>query len=371
MRERYVGLMSGTSQDAIDAVLATFDDGRFVRVESRHSSSYPAALRAELVELSREATPVSLARFATLDRSVADAFADTALALLAGAGVAPGDIRAIGSHGQTIFHDPKGAQSSLQIGDPSRIAARTGIAVVGDFRRADVALGGQGAPLLPAFHHAVFADDADPRAVLNLGGIANLTLLPDADPAKVRGFDTGPANCLMDEWIERHFGRRYDAAGVLASTGAIDVDLLAACLADPFLALPPPKSTGRGQYHLGWVERIAGKRLDLLAPRDVQRTLCEFTVISVTDQLRRTQPSTRSLFVCGGGVMNDFLMKRLAQALPGVAVRTSADVGLDPQAVEGAGFAWFACRRMRGETASLPGVTGASRPARLGGIFAP
>ncbi|HKY89492.1 MAG TPA: anhydro-N-acetylmuramic acid kinase [Nevskiaceae bacterium] len=371
MRERFVGLMSGTSQDGIDAVLATFEDGRFLRVEARRSGAYSPTLRAELVELAREATPVSLLRYATLDRFVADAFADTALDLLGSSGVAAAEIAAIGSHGQTVFHDPKGARSSLQLGDPSRIAIRTGITVVGDFRRADVALGGQGAPLLPAFHHAVFADAAEPRAVLNLGGIANLTLLPDARAESVRGFDTGPASCLMDEWAERHLNVRFDDGGAFAASGTLDAPLLAACLAEPYLGMSPPKSTGRGLFNLDWLERRSQGRLSSLAPADVQRTLCEFTAHTIATALTREAPSTRRLLVSGGGVNNAFLLSRLAALLPGVAVQSTADHGLDPQGVEGAGFAWFACRRLRNEPANLPGVTGASRLARLGGIFAP
>lgn len=369
-QEHYLGLMSGTSQDGIDAVLAEFDDGRFVRVMQHHSGHYAPALRAELVDLSREATPVTLSRYAALDRQVADAFAQTALELIEKAGVDRKTIRAIGSHGQTVFHDALGAQSSLQLGDPSRIAVRTGLPVVADFRRADVALGGQGAPLLPVFHHALFASADEPRAVLNLGGIANLTLLPDAQAARVIGFDCGPASCLMDDWIERHSGHSFDAEGRWAASGQVLPDLLARCLAEPFFAQPPPKSTGRGLFNLAWVQ-VRDPALKEHAAADVQRSLAELTTQAVADALQRNAPQMRRLLVCGGGVRNDFLMTRLRDLLPEQQVQTTTERGLDAQHVEASAFAWLACRRLRGEAGNLPSVTGASRAAVLGGVFAP
>ncbi len=362
--------MSGTSQDGIDAVLAEFSDGRFVRVLASHAGRYAPELRGELVELSREATPVSLARYAELDRAVADAFAETALVLIERTDAGPGAIRAIGSHGQTVFHDAVKIGNSLQLGDPSRIAIRTGLTVVADFRRADVALGGQGAPLLPVFHHAQFADSVEPRAVLNLGGIANLTLLPDMDPGKVRGFDCGPANCLMDEWIERHLQRACDLDGEWAASGALDEDLLRACLLEPYFELGIPKSTGRGLFNLAWLES-RDARLDRRTPENVQRSLCELTASTVATALRRHAPRTKRLIACGGGTRNRFLMSRLRTLLPEMVVEDSAVHGLDPQAVEASAFAWLACRRLRGETGNLPTVTGALRATSLGGIYAP
>lgn len=368
--ELHVGVMSGTSQDGIDAVLARFEDGTFREILARHTGRYAPALRAELITLSREATPVSLARYAELDRAVADAFADTVVALLERAGIDASQVRAVGSHGQTVFHDAAGAQNSLQLGDPSRIAVRTGLNVVADFRRADVALGGQGAPLLPIFHHACFARADEPRAVLNLGGIANLTLLPDASPDRVRGFDCGPANCLMDEWIERHRGTSHDADGAWAASGSIVDELLQACLREPYFARPVPKSTGRGLFNLDWLaSRDAG--LDARDAADVQRTLCELTARSLAEALRREAPATRRLIACGGGVRNAFLMRRIAAALPELIVESAADHGIDPQDVEAGAFAWLACRRLRGETGNLPSVTGARRAAVLGGVFQP
>lgn len=368
--ERYLGLMSGTSQDGIDAVLAEFQDGRFLGVVAHHTGAYPPRLRAELIELSRESTPVLLARYAELDRRVADAFAETALGLIERAALPCDAIRAIGSHGQTVFHDAIGARSSLQLGDPSRIAVRTGLSVVADFRRADVALGGQGAPLLPVFHHALFASAVEARAVLNLGGIANLSLLPDADPAHVVGFDCGPASCLMDEWIERHVNRRFDDQGAWAAAGTLLPELLDACLAEPYFALPPPKSTGRGLFHLDWLQ-ARDPTLGRYATVDVQRTLAELTARSASESLNRHAPATARLLVCGGGVRNGFLMSRLRSLLPLVTIESTTEHALDAQHVEAAAFAWLACRRLRGETGNLPSVTGASRAAVLGGLYAP
>ena len=368
--ELHVGVMSGTSQDGIDAVLARFEDGTLREIVARHTGRYSSALRTELITLSREATPVSLARYAHLDRAVADAFADTVVALLEQAGIDRSQVRAVGSHGQTVFHDPAVAGNSLQLGDPSRIAVRTGIAVVADFRRADVALGGQGAPLLPIFHHAYFARADEPRAVLNLGGIANLTLLPDASSDRVRGFDCGPANCLMDEWIERHRGQPHDAHGAWAASGSIVDALLQSCLREPYFARPVPKSTGRGLFNLDWLASCDAK-LDSRDPADVQRTLCELTARSMAEALRREGPATRRLIVCGGGTRNAFLMQRIVQALPELIVEPASDHGIDPQDIEAGAFAWLACRRLRGETGNLPSVTGAQRAAVLGGVFEP
>ena len=368
--ERYLGLMSGTSQDGIDAVLAEFEDGRFKAVLATHTGHYDPELRAELIDMSREATPVSLARYAELDRRVADAFAETALDLLRIHSVDARSISALGSHGQTVFHDAVGIGNSLQLGDPSRIAGRTGLSVVADFRRADMVLGGQGAPLLPVLHHALFADDEEPRAVLNLGGIANLTLLPNRDPNRVRGFDCGPASCLMDEWIERHRGLAFDEDGAWAASGQIDEQLLSICRAEPYFAAPIPKSTGRGLFNLAWIEaRDAG-----LAQRDtanVQRTLCELSARTLTEALLHHAPETRRLIVCGGGVRNGFLLARVRALLPSVAVDSAALHGLDPQWVEACAFAWLACRRLRREAGNLPSVTGARRAAVLGGLYMP
>lgn len=368
MTEFYLGLMSGTSMDGIDAALCEFSDGRFQKILATGSRTYEPRLRAALLQLQRDKPALTLDRLARLDHAVARAFARAASDLLVRARVTPAQLRAIGSHGQTVFHDPAGARSSTQLGNPALIAALTGVTTVADFRRADIAHGGQGAPLVPAFHHAVFASANEPRCVVNIGGIANVTVLPGADPAAVRGFDTGPGNSLMDEWALARRGRRFDAAGRWAATGAVDEALLGKLLADPWFRRNPPKSTGRDYFKLGWVRRRF-PRLNRVAPEDVQRTLTELTAISVVDAIRRHAPGTKRVLVCGGGVHNALLMQRLGVLLRPATVESTLPYGLDPQQVEAAAFAWLAMRALNGLPGNMPGVTGAKRAAVLGGIY--
>lgn len=359
----FLGLISGTSADGIDAALLRVEPR--VEVLAARTQSYPADLRATVLEVSQADARLDLDAFGALDSALGEAFAAAALALLAEAGVAREAVRAIGSHGQTLRHRPRPPQRfTLQVGCPHVIAERTGITVVADFRRRDVAAGGEGAPLMPAFHAAVLGHPEEVRAVLNLGGIGNLTLLAPGEP--VRGFDTGPANGLMDAWCLRHTGRGYDAGGAWAAGGRVLPALLERCLAEPWLALPPPKSSGRDQFHLGWLEaRLDGHE----AAQDVQATLLELTARSIAEALRATQPATRRLIACGGGVHNTALMARLAALLPDVAVESSAAHGLDPDAVEAAGFAWLAWQTLEGRPGNRPEVTGAAGPRVLGAII--
>lgn len=359
----YLGLISGTSADGIDAALVRFAPRAETLVA--RTFPYPEALRAQLLQLSQQGASLTLDDIGALDARIGDAFADAAEALIADSGMARAAIRAIGSHGQTLRHRIDASpRFTMQLGDPNRIAERTGIATVADFRRRDVAAGGQGAPLAPAFHAAMLHSRDEDRAVLNLGGIANLTLLPR--DGVVRGFDTGPANGLMDAWIARHRGVAYDAGGAWAASGRVDTGLLAALCADPWFALPPPKSTGRDQFHLGWLDvHLAGDRH---RPEDVQATLCELTATTVADALRRHQPDTRRLLVCGGGVHNRLLLARIGARLPGVATESTAAHGLDPDFVEAMTFAWLARETLAGRPGNLPGVTGARGPRVLGAI---
>lgn len=367
--ELYLGLMSGTSADGIDAALVRFQgEGPALRCELVHGRTFAwdDALRAQLVALGQGADAVSLDALGALDGRVAQAFADAALALLQDAGVPRGRVRAIGSHGQTIRHRPHADPPfTWQLGDGNVIAERTGIATVADFRRRDVAAGGQGAPLMPAFHAALLGSPHEDRAVLNLGGIGNLTLLPVA--GEVRGFDTGPANALMDAWCERHAGRAYDAGGAFAASGQVDAALLARLLAEPWFALPPPKSTGREQFHLNWLQARMGDAAT--APADVQATLLELTARTIADALQMTQPTTRRVLACGGGVHNAALMARLAAHLPQAVVESTAAHGLDPDYVEAMGFAWLARETLAGRPGNLPAVTGAAGRRVLGTVF--
>ena len=364
MGEMYIGLISGTSADGIDAALVEFDDGHHGRLLLGRTYAWEPALRTRLVALG-QGGDCTLDELGTLDAQVGIAFADAALALLADAGVDAGAVRAIGSHGQTVRHRP-GAPIpfTMQIGDANRITERTGIGTVADLRRRDVAAGGHGAPLLPALHAALLADARESRAVLNLGGIANLTLLPSGG-GDVRGFDTGPANALLDAWCERHLGHAYDAHGAWAGAGALDDALLARLLDEAWFAQAPPKSSGREQFHLGWLEpRLRGNE----AAVDVQRTLLELTAASIADALLAQQPDTRRVMVCGGGVHNPLMLERLRARLPGVAVESTAAHGVDPDFVEAMGFAWFARETLAGRPGNLPSVTGARGPRVLGAI---
>lgn len=367
----FLGLMSGTSADGIDAALVRFAQAPFDSETPRcslvagHVHPWDPTLRERLVALGQGAEIASLDVLGELDARVGLAFADAANALLEASGVAREQVRAIGSHGQTIRHRPLAAPAfTWQIGDPSRIAEATGLTTVADFRRRDVAAGGQGAPLMPAFHLAMLGAADEDRAVLNLGGIGNLTLIPRE--GVVRGFDTGPANALMDSWCQRHLGRPFDADGAFAARGRVLPDLLAAWLAEPWFRLPPPKSTGREQFHLEWALSAHGAAE--ADPADLQASLLELTVCTVVEALLREQPATRRLLVCGGGVRNPVLMARLAERLPGVTVDSTQALGLDPDYLEAMGFAWLAAQTLAGLPGNLPAVSGARGPRILGAI---
>lgn len=367
MSELYLGLMSGTSLDGIDAAVVDLS-ARTPRVIAAHTHPYAAELRSELLTLAQGGSSEEVELLGRLDRWLGELFAEAALALLHQHNLAPGAIRAIGSHGQTVRHRPAGpAPFTLQIADPNLIAERTGITTVADFRRRDMAAGGQGAPLVPAFHASCFRDPREDRAVLNLGGMANLTLLP-ADPQQpVRGFDTGPGNVLLDAWIGRQRGETCDRNGAWASSGRTHPSLLDRLLQDEYFSAPPPKSTGREQFNLAWLERrLAGIEC---TPQDVQATLVALTAETITRGLRDTAPRTQRMLVCGGGVHNVALMTALDTRLPDVKVESTATHGLDPDWIEAAAFAWMARETLAGHPSNVPSVTGACGPRILGGIY--
>jgi len=383
--ERYIGLMSGTSLDGVDGVLANFADGQ-IAVAHHATAPFPAALRAELLALN---TPGNneLHRAALAASGLARIYAEVAHQLLAAALLRTSDVTAIGAHGQTVRHRPgefDGTGYTLQINHPALLAELTGIDVVADFRSRDVAAGGQGAPLVPAFHRALFGRSDAAVAVLNLGGISNLSVLPargeevpgskagelpDDASATVLGFDCGPGNALMDHWCQRHTGQPYDAAGQWAANGRVLPDLLARFMAEPFLAKAPPKSTGRDLFNPCWLAAHLGDE-EARAPVDVQATLTEFTARACAADVLLHAPASRSLIVCGGGAFNDHLMARLAALLPGVEVLSSAERGLPPQQVEAAAFAWLARAAVLRLPGNLPSVTGA-RGSRVLGAFYP
>lgn len=366
---RYLGLISGTSVDGIDAALVHFDDADgTLHCVVEAACTYPLedTLRAEILRVSQADARIALDDFGALDTAIGIAFAEAADRLLRDADIDASQVAAIGSHGQTLRHRPHGVRPfTMQIGDPNTIAERTGITTVADFRRRDVAAGGQGAPLVPAFHAALFHSHEEDRAVLNLGGIANLTLLPKH--GEVRGFDTGPANGLMDAWCLRHRGVAFDDDGEWAASGNVQSTLLEKLLQDPWLRLPPPKSTGRDQYHLDWLDaQLSG--LDAAAV-DVQATLCAFSARSIAEALQATQSSTERVIVCGGGVRNGRLMRMISLALPGKLFAASDVHGLDSDFVEAAAFAWLARETLHQRPGNLAAVTGARGPRVLGAVF--
>ncbi len=365
----YIGLMSGTSCDGIDAVAVTIAEPRGFRMLAAHHLAYPDDVRAGVLSLT-ESGYDEIARAGELDGVLGKLFADAAAAVLEKSGLAAREIRAIGSHGQTIRHAPAARTPyTMQIGNPAVIAERTGLATVADFRRRDVAAGGEGAPLVPAFHHWLFGGGAVPRVVVNIGGIANVTILPAGENATVTGFDTGPGNVLMDIWAGTHLGRRLDENGNWAASGHANGKLLARMLAEPFFARTPPKSTGRELFRAEWLEQMLQGAWSQLQPADVQATLAELTARSIADAIIAHAGDTAEIYVCGGGTRNGLLMKRLAAQLAPRSVHTTAALGLDPQWVEAAAFAWLAHRTMEGKPGNLPSVTGARHPVILGAIY--
>lgn len=369
--ELYVGLMSGTSMDGVDAVLADFapGDDRPLRVLAHAHRPFDDQLAAELLALN-SAGADELHRAALAASELARHYAAAVGDLLAAAGVRRDAIAAVGAHGQTVRHRPQefdGTGYTLQLNQPALLAELCGIDVVCDFRSRDVAAGGQGAPLAPAFHRVMFGSDREVRCVLNLGGISNLTVLrPDGTTL---GFDCGPGNALMDDWCMRHTGQPFDDSGAWAASGQVLAPLLGTLLADPYFALPPPKSTGRDLFNTAWLQaRLLGAAPGS-APEDVQATLAEFTAAACTTDLDRYAPDTTELLVCGGGAFNQHLMQRLAARASSVRVLPSSERGLPPTQVEGCAFAWLARAFVRREALALGAITGARGARLLGALY--
>ncbi|RYF24415.1 MAG: anhydro-N-acetylmuramic acid kinase [Comamonadaceae bacterium] len=373
--ERYIGLMSGTSLDGVDGALVEFA-GAELTVTGFQSAPMSPALKAELLALNTSGAD-ELHRAALAANALVHIYAGIVQRLLADARLAPADIRAIGAHGQTVRHRPglfDGTGYTLQLNNPALLAERTGIAVVADFRSRDVAAGGQGAPLVPAFHQSVFGRTGESVCVLNIGGIANLSVL-GAD-GSVLGFDCGPGNALMDYWCERHTGQPYDADGAWAAQGRVLPDLLACLLAEPYLQRPPPKSTGRDLFHADWLQAHLQAHVQAhsrahadAAPADVQATLTELTASACAASANSYSKDSKHLAVCGGGARNGRLMQRLAALLPTMQVLPTDAFGLPAQQVEAAAFAWLARQTLHGLPGNLPQVTGAAGPRVLGAVY--
>lgn len=366
--ELYIGLISGTSMDGADAALVRFDEDG-CRVLAALSDAFPPDLHEAVTGIVAQPDAVSsLDGLGMLETRLGHFFADAALGLLEREGLDPASITAIGSHGQTIRHCPDLEHAfTWQAGDPNVIVARTGITTVADFRRRDVALGGQAAPLMPGFHKAVFGSPEEHRAVVNLGGMANVTILPRE--GDVLGFDTGPGNALMDIWSQAKRRKPFDEDGAWAAQGRVHAGLLERFLDDPFFRKAPPKSTGREYFNKRWIENGLLELTNWPSPEDIQATLLELSARSISDVIADAAPVTERVLLCGGGVHNRRLFERLVELMPGRAVEPAEAHGLASDWVEAAGFAWLARQTLKGRTGNLTAVTGASRPAILGGIY--
>jgi anhydro-N-acetylmuramic acid kinase len=364
--ELYLGLMSGTSMDGIDAVLVDFSGDKQDTI-GHFNQPWSSATRQRLFALAHPGDN-EIERLGLLDQELGAAFADAALRLLDQTAIRSSQVTAIGCHGQTIRHRPESPfPFTLQIGDPNQIAERTGITVVADFRRRDMAAGGQGAPLVPAYHAAVFGCRHEQRVILNIGGIANITLLPTDGLDAVSGFDTGPGNTLLDGWARRWLGKPFDASGDWAAGGSVRQDLLARMLADPYIQRPPPKSTGPEYFNLDWLaNQLRGNSFD---PEDVQATLAVFTAECIFRGIAEQAATCERVIACGGGVLNQYLMRQLEKRLSPTPLELSSLYGLDPQLVEASAFAWLARRTILRLSGNLPAATGASHPVILGGVY--
>lgn len=367
-----IGLMSGTSLDGIDGALCGFDaDGRWAGLRHHVHHDFDPALREALLAL-QQSGPDEYHRGALAANQLALAYAAVCHALLTATGLQNAAVRAIGAHGQTIRHlpaspgQPRATGYTLQLNQPALLAERTGIDVIADFRSRDIAAGGQGAPLVPPFHQALFSSDQEARAVVNIGGISNLTVLDPVRP--LIGFDCGPGNALLDHWCQQHLGQPFDNAGQWGASGHVVPHLLATFLAEPYFAAPPPKSTGRDLFNPAWLQvRLA--QHPHLAPADVQATLAELTARCVAHALQQHAPDSRRMLVCGGGALNTDLMAKLSACVPGIAVQSTADHGLAPLQVEAAAFAWLAYMHVHRRPANAASVTGAAGARILGACY--
>ena len=362
----YIGLMSGTSMDGIDAALVRFGRERG-ELLGHYGRPWDDGIRQRLQAIAHPGAD-EIDRLGALDWEVADAFAAAVRELLQKTGTRPGQVTAIGSHGQTIRHRPDSTPPfTLQIGDPNRIAELTGIDVVADFRRRDLAAGGQGAPLVPAYHQAAFARPGEQRCILNIGGIANVTWLPGDPSSPVSGYDIGPGNTLLNHWAQQWLGTPCDQDGSWAAKGAVVDALLERMLDTDYFTRPPPKSTGPEQFSPGWLARQL-EGFDL-RPMDVQATLTALTAESIGRAIRRDAVGGCRVIVCGGGVYNRELMRQLQTRLGPIPVESSSEHGVAPERVEAMAFAWLARQTCLGRPGNLPAVTGAARPRVLGGIY--
>ncbi len=360
----YIGLMSGTSMDAIDAALVEFDDKAILKFYRE----YPIenSLRHQVRVINEKS---DLGHIADLDHELGHLFANAVNSLLEEAEINAEEVVAIGSHGQTILHKPDAThKTSLQISDPNVICAETGITTVADFRRMDMAHGGQGAPLASAFHQYQFQQNNKSIIILNIGGIANITLLPK-DNSKIIGFDTGPGNGLLDDWIQKNKDEEYDKNSAWACSGNEDNELLERLLSDEYFSLAPPKSTGREYFNLEWLNGYLFKNNLEVAPEDIQATLLQLSVITICNAIKEVAKEYNEVLLCGGGAYNPIFLKSIQHLLPNIKVSTTANYGLTPDCIEAVTFAWLAKQRIEKKPSNLPSVTDARKAVLLGGIY--
>ncbi len=366
--ELYIGLMSGTSMDAVDCVLADLSDS--IKIIDFINVDIPPKLKQDILDLCQENGDNQIKTLGETDVALGKLFASVVISILEKNQLNSNQIQAIGSHGQTIRHQPPGQSTnsfSIQIGDPNTIATLIGITTVADFRRKDMALGGQGAPLLPAFHQQIFKNTQTDRIILNIGGMANITLLRK-DDTQITGFDTGPGNVLLDTWVQKNLNQNFDENGDWAASGKSNPELLEFMLEDSFFSNPPPKSTGREYFNNSWIDIVLGDYAKEISPQDVQATLLELTAISIAQAIKASL-ETGEIIVCGGGVRNKQLMQGLTTTLNSFKVSSSNDYGIDSDALEAFAFAWFAKQTLQKTVIDFTHITGSSRPHVMGGIY--
>lgn len=369
LQKLYIGLMSGTSMDAIDAALVDFSSDQPSLLAS-YKSSLPYTLRKDLSKL-YTTDSINMIKFAELDQKIALISVETIKKLLAESKFSAKDILAIGSHGQTVFHYPhlSSYAFTMQIGDPNIIAEKTGITTIADFRRRDMAAGGQGAPLTPAFHNCIFRSEKEDTFVLNLGGIANITYLPADLKATILGFDIGPANCLLDRWIHAHLQQWFDENGLWAASATFDKALLRQFLSDPYFHLKPPKSTGPEYFNCKWIQTHLAMLKRHVSPASVQATLCELIAVCIGKTIQTIKSTNGVILLCGGGSKNIYLRKRIQLHCHQHQVLLTDDRGVASDWVEAMAFAWIAKQTLEGKSSNLPEVTGAKKTTLLGGIY--
>jgi len=365
MDELYIGLMSGTSCDGIDACLVSFSNDEFNLIGSLYQA-YPDEIRQSLLDLISKQESC-LDTLSILDHDLAAINTLAVKRLLQELNVRHDSVKAIGYHGQTIYHCPQDEhRNSMQIGDPSFLATRASIPVVADFRRMDMAVGGQGAPMVPGFHQYLFSNPVETRAILNIGGIANLTILPSFETEDIIGFDTGPGNCLMDEWSLQHQQKPFDENGDWAKQGSVIPELLKQLQQDPYFAKPHPKSTGREYFNQHW---LAQKLTVEVKPQDVQASLAQLTANSISEAIKAYYGKIQHVFVCGGGAHNEFLLSLIQAQLGPIKLDSTSALGLAPDWVEACAFAWLARQRIEGLVGNIPSVTGANKPVICGAVY--